>query len=181
MNLQKFGIKFYLKNEKSFSSKNYIPLFHGWIQDKSIFDHLLIDVADYSHVIDGPGVMLIAHEGHFSLDQEGMLPGMMYMRKMNLEGDFSERFSKVFSIAVEGVKLLIAEQLEFCQTSFRFIANDRRLASNTMENQNMYKEKVGKILHEKYSNDTWDFDDVSEINERLAFTVNFTSNIKLLS
>ena len=181
MDLQKFGIKFYLKNEKSFSSKNYIPLFHGWIQDKSIFDHLLIDVADYSHVIDGPGVMLIAHEGHFSLDQEGLLPGMMYMRKMNLEGDFSERFSKVFSIAVEGVKLLIAEQLEFCQTSFRFIANDRRLASNTMENQNMYKEKVGKILHEKYSNDTWDFDDVSEVNERLAFTVNFTSNINLLS
>jgi hypothetical protein len=181
MNLQKFGIKFYLKNEKSFSSKNYIPLFHGWIQEKSIFDHLLIDVADYSHVIDGPGVMLIAHEGYFSLDQEGMLPGMMYMRKMNLEGDFSERFSKVFSIAVEGVKLLIAEQLEFCQTSFRFIANDRRLASNTMENQNMYKEKVGKILHEKYSNDTWAFDDVSEINERLAFTVNFTSNINLLS
>ncbi len=181
MDLQKFGIKFYLKNEKSFSSKNYIPLFHKWIQDKSILDHLLIDVADYSHVLDGPGIMLVAHEGHFSLDQEGMHPGMMYMRKMSMEGDFSERFIKVFSIALEGVRLLIAEQLEFCQTSFRFIANDRRLAENSMENQKMYKEEISKILHKKYSNDSWDFDDISEVNERLAFTVNFTSNINLLS
>ena len=136
MDLQKIGIKFFLKNEKSFSSKDYIPLFHQWIQNKSISDHLLIDVADYSHVLDGPGVMLMTHEGHFSLDQEGMIPGMLYMRKIDLEGDFSARFSKVFSITLEGVKLLIQENLEFCQKSFRFIVNDRRLAENTIENKN---------------------------------------------
>ena len=36
----------------------------------------LIDVADYSHVPDGPGVMLVAHEGFFSLDQENHQPGL---------------------------------------------------------------------------------------------------------
>ena len=42
MNLQKFGIKFFLKNKETFSSKNYIPLLHKWIQDKAISDHLRI-------------------------------------------------------------------------------------------------------------------------------------------
>tara|TARA_B100000959_G_scaffold248996_1_gene276318 strand:+ start:213 stop:758 length:546 start_codon:yes stop_codon:yes gene_type:complete len=180
MDLQKIGIKFFLKNEKSFSSKEYIPLFHQWIQNKSISDHLLIDVADYSHVLDGPGVMLMAHEGHFSLDQEGLAPGMLYMRKMDLEGDFSARFFKVFSITLEVVNLLIQKDLEFCQKSFRFIANDRRLAENNIENQNLYKEKISKILHGKYSNQSWEFDDESKENERLAFSVNFTSKINLL-
>ena len=86
MDLQKFGIKFFLKNNKSFASKDCIPVFHQWIQNKSISDHLLIDVADYSHVLDGPGVMLMAHEGYFSLDQENLVPGLLYMRKIDLKG-----------------------------------------------------------------------------------------------
>jgi hypothetical protein len=31
-----------------------IPVFHRWIQEQ-IFDELLLDVANYSHVPDGPG------------------------------------------------------------------------------------------------------------------------------
>ena len=77
MDLQKFGIKLYLTTNGSFDSKDFIPVFHNWIQDKVVDDHLLIDVADYSHISDGPGVMLIAHEGHFSLDQENYQSGIL--------------------------------------------------------------------------------------------------------
>ena len=181
MDLQKFGIKFFLKNDKSFTSKDCIPVFHQWIQNKSISDHLLIDVADYSHVLDGPGVMLMAHEGYFSLDQENLVPGLLYMRKIDLKGSFSERFFEVFSITLEAVKLLTQENLEFCQNSFRFIVNDRRLAENTIENQNIFKEKISKMLHVKYSDESWEFDAESKENERLAFSINFTSNINLLN
>ena len=76
MDLQKFGIKLYLNTDGNFESKDFIPVFHNWIQEKVVDDHLLIDVADYSHITDGPGVMLIAHEGHFSLDQENHQPGI---------------------------------------------------------------------------------------------------------
>ena len=70
MDLQKFGVKLFFNTNGSFDSKDFIPVFHNWIQDKVVPNHLLIDVADYSHIPDGPGVMLIAHEGNFSLDQE---------------------------------------------------------------------------------------------------------------
>ena len=88
MDLLKFGVKLFFKMNRRYSSKDFVPVFHNWIQDQAIDDHLLIDVADYSHIPDGPGVMLIAHEGNFSLDQESQQPGIMYMRKTELAGSF---------------------------------------------------------------------------------------------
>ena len=75
MQLQKFGVKLFINTNGSYESKDYIPVFHSWIQNNAVEDHLLIDVADYSHIQDGPGVMLVAHEGNFSLDQENQQPG----------------------------------------------------------------------------------------------------------
>jgi hypothetical protein len=63
MELQKCGVKLFLNMNESYSSKDFIPVFHSWIQDKVVDDHLMIDVADYSHKQDNPGRMLIAHEG----------------------------------------------------------------------------------------------------------------------
>ena len=106
MDLQKFGIKLYLKTNGSFKSKDFIPVFHHWIQKNVVDDHLLIDVADYSHIPDGPGVMLVAHEGYFSLDQENYQPGIMYMRKTEINGNFKERFIKIFTTAIQAAKRL---------------------------------------------------------------------------
>ena len=183
MNLEKFGIKIYLKENKNYSSRDYIPVFHGWIQEKAIPDHLLIDVADYSHISDGPGIMLIAHEGHFSLDQENNKPGMLYMRRAENIGSFKERFDRVFSMAVHGATLLEGgdNELEFSQNSFRFIANDRRLAENTNEYQDIFQKEIQGILENKFPNVSWDIKDISSGNERLAFTVHFITNVKILN
>lgn len=40
------------------------PLFHRWIQVKRV-PGLLIDVADYKHVPNGPGILLLGHEGDY--------------------------------------------------------------------------------------------------------------------
>jgi hypothetical protein len=37
------------------------PLFHEWIRTDRLPDETFIDVADYSHLKDGPGVVLVAH------------------------------------------------------------------------------------------------------------------------
>ena len=182
MNLQKFGIKFYLKEKENYSSRDFIPIFHRWIQGKLIPDHLLIDVADYSHVKDGPGIMLIAHEGHFSLDQENNNPGMMYMRRVKCSGNFHERFDKVFFVALHAANQLHDDkEIDFYQNIFRFISNDRRLANNTKENQDLFQKEIHRILKSNFPNDKWNFSEVSKENERLGFTVNFSSDVNMLS
>ena len=184
MDLQKFGIKLYLTTNGSFDSKDFIPVFHNWIQEKVINDHLLIDVADYSHIPDGPGIMLIAHEGHFSLDQENHQPGIMYMRKTELDGTFNDRFNKILSTVIEAADQLrnnnINKDINFINNSFRFIANNRLYAENTIENQTLYKKKIKNVLNEIYPDSNVEFVDVSNENERLAFTVNFSNDIDIL-
>jgi len=184
MDLQKFGVKLFFNMNGSYSSQDFMPVFHNWIQDKVIDDHLLIDVADYSHIPDGPGVMLIAHEGNFSLDQESQHPGIMYMRKTEIAGSFKERFNKVLSTVIKAANRLndnnVSKQVDFTLNSFRFIANDRLYAENTADNQDLYKLKIQKALDGKYSDSQIKFKDVSDKNERLAFTVTFSNEIDIL-
>ena len=184
MKLHKFGIKLFLEVNRSYSPKEFIPVFHTWIQDELVEDHLLIDVADYSHIPDGPGVMLIAHEGHFSLDQEKYQPGIMYMRKTKIEGEFIERFNQVLSITIEAANRLrnfdIINDINFISNSFRFIANDRLYAENTIDNQHLYKEKIQKAINNKYPDRKIEFEDASDAKERLAFTVRFSDEINIL-
>jgi len=184
MDLQKFGVKLFFNTNESYLSKDFVPVFHNWIQDQAIDDHLLIDVTDYSHILDGPGVMLIAQEGNFSLDQESQQPGIMYMRKTEIAGSFKERFNIVLSTVVKAANRLndnnISKQADFTPNSFRFITNDRLYAENTVDNQDLYKRKIQKALDGKYSDSQFKFEDVSEKNERLAFTVNISNNIDIL-
>ena len=184
MELKKFGVKLYLNTNGSFDSKDYIPVFHTWIQQKVVDDHLLIDVADYSHIADGPGVMLISHEGHISLDQENLQPGIMYMRKTDMAGSFKERFIKVLSIITKAANRLcdnnINKEIDFVKHSLRFITNDRRVAKNTVENQKLYQDAVQEALENKYPGKTWNIDNFASENERLAFTVNFSKDTDIL-
>ena len=67
----------------------FIPVFHKWIQENKIPNHIMVDVADYKHISDGPGIMLIAHEGNFSIDLENGKAGLLYTRKQPLEKDIT--------------------------------------------------------------------------------------------
>ena len=184
LDLQKIGIKLFFDVNEDYSSKEFIPEFHKWIQNESIKDHLLIDVADYSHIIDGPGVMLIAHEANISLDQEHRKPGLLYMRKTKVNGEFKERFIKVLSMTIYNAKRLknnnINQQINYISNTFRFIANDRLYAENTDIMQNLYKQEIKKALIEEYPNINIDFSDISYREERLAFSVNIIDKIDIL-
>ena len=85
MDLHKFGIKFFAADAERIDILKLIPIYHRWIQQSALED-LLIDVADYSHVPAGPGVMLIAHEGNYALDETGHERGVVYYSKHKLDG-----------------------------------------------------------------------------------------------
>jgi len=68
MDFHRFGVKFFAADPASIRLKDFIPIFHGWIQKQNLTGHLLIDIHDYSHMHEGPGILLVAHEGNFSID-----------------------------------------------------------------------------------------------------------------
>jgi hypothetical protein len=85
-----------------------IPIFHKWIQERRIDDQLLIDVFDYRHVHEGPGVMLIAHEAHYGLDSGGGITGLRYAAKRDEPGPLAVKLREALrraltaAVALEG-------------------------------------------------------------------------------
>lgn len=92
MNVQHINIKFYIENPETVSLAEYSAVFNFWIQEQRL-DELLIDVADYLHVHNGPGIMLIGYEADYSLDNRAGRLGLLYNRKAQVEGTTQEKLS----------------------------------------------------------------------------------------
>jgi hypothetical protein len=94
----RIGAKLYAEDPEAIDLEAFIPLFHGWIQERAL-DGVPIDVADYGHVPDGPGVMLIGHEADRSLDLGEGRPGALYQRKRDFEGTLEDRLAAAIEAA----------------------------------------------------------------------------------
>ena len=58
--------------------EDILPIFQRWIQEHTI-EGMLIDVIDYKHVPDGPGIVLIADEFDLAYDLADGEIGLYYM------------------------------------------------------------------------------------------------------
>ena len=115
------------------TSKNSSPVFHAWIAEKKIDDELLIDVADYSHVPQGPGIALIGHQSDYYLDMADGKPGLLYSRKRLGPDSLDEGVRDAIARALNACKLLEAETelgLQFDTSAFELTAMDRLTAPN---------------------------------------------------
>ena len=78
------------------------------------------------------------------------------------------------------IKNEIGSEVDFQSDSFRFIANDRLLAENNEENQELFSNTFNEILTNMYPNGKWVIEDYSQSGERLAFTINFQDNTNII-
>lgn len=111
-----------------------IPVFHRWIQQQAL-PGLLIDVADYRHVPEGPGVVLVAHEAIYGLDQGGGRLGLLYNRRTRLDAAPGEALAQAFRAALTACRKLeqeaeFAGAVSFAGGACEVVVNDRALAPN---------------------------------------------------
>jgi hypothetical protein len=112
-----------------------IPIFHEWIRDR-VFEEMLLDVADYRHVHDGPGVMVIGLQGNYSVDHTDGRLGVRYNRKAALGGTNADRLIQSTHAALVAFERLESESsmkgaLRFGGRELEILVNDRALAPNT--------------------------------------------------
>jgi hypothetical protein len=133
LELQHIQVKLLVKDPEKVDLQAAVPVFHKWIQEQ-IFDELLLDVADYSHVPDGPGVVLIGHEADYALDNTDGRLGVRYNRKAPLAGDNLDRLLQATRSALKAFERLGQDlKLNFNGRDIEIVINDRLLAPN---NQN---------------------------------------------
>ncbi len=128
----------------------FIEVFNRWIQDQPIAGHLLIDVHDYRHVQHGPGVLLVGHQGNFSLDFGKGRPGLVYYRKQPLTSDLSSNLRAVLATLLRACRLLQDSsgfELKFATGEVEVFTNDRLLAPNQEAANASFLEAVSGLLH----------------------------------
>jgi len=135
MQLQHVNVKLLVQNPKDVDLEPLIPVFYSWIQDQANGE-LLLDVADYRHVEAGPGVILIGHEGNYSVDNTDNRLGVRYNRKAVLDGSNQDRLEQAARAALAACQRLEADprlggKLRFNGQEVEVFINDRLLAPNS--------------------------------------------------
>lgn len=137
MDSQRFTLKLFAAQPSQATSKEYILFFHRMIQEGGLRE-TFVDVTDYSHVPDGPGVMLICHEAHYSMDSGGGRLGLRCATKRGATGDAAGRIRRVLAKTLAACAAMEAHEvtggkIRFSTDSFLFSIEDRLVAPNTAE------------------------------------------------
>jgi hypothetical protein len=152
--IQHFNVKVFATPESTMNWHGLIPVFHRWIQEQAVPESL-IDVADYSHVPAGPGVLLIGHEAFYSIDNREDRPGLLYNRRTALEGTAEERLRQAIDAAISAAGKLesepeLAGRVRFDPSHCEVFVNDRFLAPNTAQTFEVVGPMVARVFSERF-------------------------------
>jgi hypothetical protein len=129
---QQLSVKLFARDPAAVDLAGFIPIFHRWIQESRLAGRLLIDVADYRHVPNGPGVVLIAHEAHYALDAEHGPLGLQCARRRDEPGPLEEKLVEAFRDTLAACRYLEedpARPISFDTDRVRVAILSRRFAS----------------------------------------------------
>ena len=139
-------IKVFVKKGEDIPPYDFMPVLQRWIQKHTV-PGALIDVADYSHIHNGPGIILVAHEHNVSVDYGEGRMGLLFHQKQPLDGSLQERMKLCMKYAFTACVELQQEpefegRLEFDSGKFLFIVNDRLHAPNDEETNGQVHEQL---------------------------------------
>ena len=148
--MQHFRVKIFVNPGSAPDLAAAIPVFHRWIQRQAL-PELMIDVADYRHVPNGPGVLLVCHDAHYSLDSADGRLGLLYNRRTALEGSTGDKLRAAIAAAASAARKLESEpefagSLSFNQGALEISVNDRALAPNTEETWRSVRSDFAAVL-----------------------------------
>ena len=113
----------------------FVPIFHEWIRERAL-DLVMLDVADYAHAPDSPGIVLVCHEASFALDRSDGRLGLLGQRRLPFDGSASEGIAETLRQTLAVAARLeedprVRGKLSFDPARLRIEANDRLLAPNS--------------------------------------------------
>jgi hypothetical protein len=146
----------------------FIGIFHRFIQ-RAALPGLLLDVADYAHVPEGPGVVLIGHDVDYGIDLAGGLAGLLTTRKRLDGAPLAESLRDTLGRALTALSAVEAEaeaKLRFATGAFRLDVLDRLAAPNRRDAFAAAQQAVAPVLAALYGADGFRVEHVSAADPR---------------
>jgi hypothetical protein len=136
MDAHKLQLKIFLTPEsaRAVEPEAFIAVFHRWIKER-LLPELLIDVANYLHVPEGPSVALIGHGSDYFIDEGAGRLGLLHNRKRAGKPP-AERLGDLMRRTLHAAALLerepaLAGKLHFATDELLFRINDRLAAPSS--------------------------------------------------
>ena len=147
MEFQHVAFKIFVDGELNTDWEQFINVFHDWVAAQSM-PEMMIDVADYRHVPDGPGVVMVGREADYYMDNTDGRPGLRYVCKAKSDASNEEQVKQAFAAASSAcVRLEKAiSGLKFSRTEFEITINDRAYAPNTDDTRSSLQSELPSIL-----------------------------------
>ena len=179
MELQNLQWKIHLAEGSAPIPHEWFQAFGTWIPDSS---EVFVDVADYSHVEDGPVVFLSGHQVCYSLDGTGRRLGLLYDRRLPMEGSNPDKLRESLLSILNAAKRLeddgsFAKKPVFLAGNLTFIANNRALAPNTEATFAALKPDLEALLGKIYGTGAFSFTRSSDPKQRFQVRVKTQSPV----
>lgn len=176
MDASKLQLKIFTAPGKTFASEAFIPVFHRWIKDR-VLPELLIDVANYAHVPNGPGVVLIGHASDYFIDEGEGRQGLLYSRKRQTPAS-AVRLEDTFRRTLHAATLLEAEPslngLRFSTSELLFRINDRLGAPNTRATFELVQPELAGLCDRVFGKSAYTLAPAGEIRQLFGVTIKVT-------
>lgn len=175
MDALQLQVKFYVEDASGLALNEFIPVFHRLIQTHAL-DELLIDVADYSHVHRGPGVLLVCEAANYFMDASDGRLGLLYAGKRGAAGSFGGRIAAAFRSALAACRKLeedpsLAGRIRFRGDETLFRIANRLLAPNTDETFERVKPELERFLRRLHPGATVTLERRKDARSLFAVTV----------
>ncbi len=182
MKLQRLGFKLFVDDPATVALEDFVPIFHSWIQKQIIEEHLLVDVHNYGHVHQGPGILLVAHQGNFSMDLGGNRLGLLYNRKRDIDGTSAQRFKTILKTTLQACTLLegapeLGGKLRFKTDEVLIVANDRLHTPNESGTFDAFQPLLSELFADLFGEGTFTTDWREDKRERFTVTVSTNQSL----
>tara|TARA_Y100000588_G_C14211848_1_gene907025 strand:- start:766 stop:1338 length:573 start_codon:yes stop_codon:yes gene_type:complete len=152
MNPKRIHVKLFLEAPQSAPPDEVFQIFNNWIADTA--DEVLIDVADYSHIHNGPITLLVGHQADYSIDNANAEMGLLYCSKEALEGDLASQLRQAVTAALKACRRLEDDSMLQGKAKFRsdleVATSDRLNFPNTPETLATFKTALESGLENLY-------------------------------
>ena len=181
MELQKLNVKVFVEQPNLVPLADFIEIFHGWIQATDGDYH---DVADYSHMQAGPGVVLIANDANVSIDEVQNRRGLLFSQKAPMSGSNRQKLRRVLRSALENCRKLEEEptlrgRLRFDLTETVISLNDRLIGTNSEQSFKEIKDDIAAVAQELFGASEIDIERDNDPRQRLNVTLKTSAAVDL--
>lgn len=134
---QKFDLRLYADIAPEVGSEGIsdrlLEIFGRWRLEEG---EELMDLADYAHIPEGPGILLVGHRWQFGIDWAGSESSLFYSSRKGLSGDLTARLSQALGgLFQKSVRLLSESSMSSGVTprtgELEIVFNDRLTFPNT--------------------------------------------------